>query len=93
MPAARRKPVLPNIVLAVVLLVPVYVLSYAPALRLMHSRVVVDHPFMETVIPHVPGYAPVEWLIDNTPMREPLLRWGDLWGCGDDMRFSSDFRP
>jgi hypothetical protein len=39
-------------------------------------------------------YVPVEWLTDNTPLREPLLHWAGLWGeyVEEDFRFRSDRR-
>ncbi len=52
----------------------IYVLSYAPtekalaAGRLPWPRAMMDF------------YVPVQWLIDQSPLREPLLRWADIHG-------------
>ncbi len=87
-----RKPMLLNIVLAVVLLgIPVYVLSYAPVVRF---RVAIAERFWASdyrtgedfltydviAAGQVWSYRPVDWLIDNTPLVTPLLWWADLWG-------------
>src|SRR5262245_20621829 len=51
-----------------------YVLSYAPteqaraAGRLPWPRAMMD------------VYVPVQWLIDQSPLREPLLRWAESYG-------------
>lgn len=80
----RRLPLLP-FVLAVVLPV-IYALSYAPAYRIGKSsgwmRIDSQHAF----------YAPVDWLIDNTPLDEPLYRWADLWGVRGDVVWAAAFR-
>ena len=58
-------------IIAGVLLLPVlYVLSEAPLVRLTGQ------------VPHGGGwrvYEPADWLFDETPLQEPLLRWIDLW--------------
>lgn len=62
-----------------------YVLSYPPLLRVERSS------------PAIPGcwrtvYRPVEWLIDKTPLREPLFMWGRVWRVSRTMAFESAFR-
>jgi len=27
-----------------------------------------------------PCFGPIEWLIDNTPLRTPMLKWASIWG-------------
>ncbi len=76
----------------------VYVLSYAPVVRVCGRTVEYDPdiPFpsgtFNVDIPDYqsgvtlenpslyPAYQPVHWLIDHTPLREPLMLWADLWG-------------
>ena len=50
-----------------------YVWSLGPAVR-WHSAC---PPSMQKVIQAV--YAPLEWLHDNTPLKEPLKRYVDMW--------------
>ena len=33
----------------------------------------------------LPAYKPVDWLVDKTPLRGPLLDWAELWGTRDAM--------
>jgi hypothetical protein len=81
---SRRLPLLPIVLLVVLPLV--YVFSYAPVYRLGKrsgwSRI--DLP--------IAAYRPVDWLIDNTPLDEPLYRWADLWGVRGDFVWSAAFR-
>ena len=77
-------------VTAVILLTVAYVLSYAPVVRLNGSWTVqmvpnwngrvypIKAPLCGTT--GLPVYRPVDWLIDHTPMREPLWTWAELWG-------------
>jgi hypothetical protein len=97
MTAKSRKPVLLNVVLASVLLAVLYVLSYAPVVRFVLTSeedpglAVVEFPDGEVNVvgrrPYdgrvVAAYRPIDWLIDNTPLRAPLLWWADRF----DMRF------
>jgi len=46
------------------------------------SMIVVVHGHSGSIA----AYKPVEWLIDETPLREPLFWWADVWGVGDDVR-------
>jgi hypothetical protein len=72
----------------------VYVASYAPFVRFRGGdrpqviwervSVVEDRPYM--VIADGRRYfiyRPVDWLIDRTILREPLLAWAELWGVSD----------
>ncbi len=79
MPTAPRKPLLVNLAWAaalVMLLAVGYVLSYPMAVRRMEGDF------------HLPAYIPVEWLVDNTALREPIYWWADLCGAGRDVRNS-----
>ena len=71
-----RNPLFVNLAWATVMVVVlsvVYVLSYPVAIRLMES-------------PSPALYQPVEWLIDNSPLREPMFKWADYWDVGDAVR-------
>lgn len=92
-----RKPVLPNVVLAIVLLVPGYVLSYAPVVRSVQSGSEWGNwRFGELVLAvgsaELAAYTPVEWLIDRTILKEPFMWWGDLWGVEASFRDGSRIR-
>ena len=74
MPSPRTKPSLTSIVAFAMLVLPVlYVLSYAPVVRLCDGP-----PPFATV------YGPVDWMIDSTPLEEPLFKWADLWSVNMD---------
>ena len=88
----RGRPSLTSLV-AFLLIVPLaYVLSYAVVFRFAGD--------LDTGLDFPPRegwqdlYVPVEWLTDNTPLREQLLLWAELWGKGveEDFRFRSDLR-
>ena len=92
--AAERKPRrhFRMIVAGVVglLLLPVYVLSYAPAVRFGLDQEFVVYSSPDITCSEASGsiaaYKPVEWLIDETPLREPLFWWADVCGVGGDVR-------
>src|SRR5262245_54471742 len=73
----RRRAV---ITLVVVITAVGYILSYAPAMR-----------FLSIAATQIPGgkmdawwclYAPVELLVDRTPLRAPMQRWSAACGSG-----------
>ena len=75
--------------LAVALLV--YVLSYAPGVRLMGgwtTYATVDglgNPSADKAPIYgdaLPVYKPIDWMIDETPLRDPLLWWAGVCGVG-----------
>jgi hypothetical protein len=35
-------------------------------------------------------YYPVEWMIEHTPLREPLFWWAGRFGVEDDFRYAAD---
>ena len=76
------------------LVLPVlYVLSYPPVMRYFSVHrpdtwwrgQLTDFPDGR----NVPAYRPVDWLIDNTMLRTPLLAWGAVWGVESDMRMTA----
>ena len=95
MTAKPRKPLLVNLTWAVIALVGLavlYVLSYAPAHRMLFGHVpligAVDPINTKTSMPdtRIPAYMPVNWLIDHTPLREPLFWWAGVFGVEEDFR-------
>lgn len=92
MPSSRIKPSHTSIIAFVLIVLPVlYVLSYAPFVRASRGRYsarrthrmsVLDPD--DVVLPgagsRYPAYKPVDWLVDNTVLTEPLLLWSGLWG-------------
>jgi hypothetical protein len=63
-----------------------YVLSYAPVYRYFAENVEAEPRGVWRV------YVPVNWLIDRTPLRGPLLAWADLWGVGFEFDSASEAR-
>ena len=68
-----------------------YLLSFAPMTRLSATHIPAgsaNSPDGATTIwgkitlyeTDRPFYAPARWLTRETPLREPLLMWADLWG-------------
>ena len=80
---------------ALVFVVVVYPLSYAPFVRLQIEHRTADGsflfggPFDASMFPF---YQPVDWLIDNTPLKKPLIAWAHVWGVGDEFQSSADSR-
>ena len=73
-----RKPSLTSLVAFFLIVTPlVYVLSYAPVVRT--GQVICGR---STV------YRPVDWLIDNTPLRNPLFIWAGLFGVRRDFEIA-----
>jgi len=60
------------VVLVLVLVVALYVLSFGPA-AVIANRAKATRPVLEVV------YAPLIWLYENTPLREPLRLYMDFW--------------
>ncbi|MBT6156819.1 MAG: hypothetical protein HOL01_18755 [Planctomycetaceae bacterium] len=76
MPHPTRK-VIARFAVTALLIVVLYPLSYAPMVRF--GRV-------------LPIYRPVDWLIDETAAREPLLNWARVWGMQDEFETASQIR-
>ena len=39
-----------------------------------------------------PAFKPVDWLIDNTPLREPLFLWAGIWDVRGEFDWEHSFR-
>lgn len=79
----------------------VYVLSYAPIVKICGDtrQFVPDQPRTGAYVitadiqepladaSRYPAYAPVDWLIDDTPLREPLFLWAEIWGVGQAFEY------
>jgi len=84
---------------ALLVVLVLYVLSYAPMYRLKYGQplrilTAADLHLVKVAPPSLPAtfrtqeprewvplacYAPVDWLIDGTPLRRPLLWWAGVW--------------
>lgn len=94
----KRRPSSTSLVAFALIVSPfVYVLSYAPFVRFsgraemgpaerlasLRRWEFENHAF-GTEGSLYPAYKPVDWLIDNTPLREPLFLWAGLWSVRDE---------
>ena len=69
----------------------VYVFSYAPVVRMKNPFILYSgtdykgfSPTSGSIDGHnLPLFRPIDWLIDETPLRRPLLWWAELWGVRD----------
>jgi len=94
-----RKPWLVNLAMVAVLSLFIYPLSYAPVVRLGGGNRDVM-PTMSIHGPYVdyadgsryPVFQPVDWLIDHTPLRQPLFWWAALFGVKEDFQTAYNFR-
>ena len=92
---------LPDVLAVLAVLMLAYVLSYA-ARRAFHGwredlRSTVDGRNPATVKAPIDGddlpvYKPLDWLIDETPLRDPLLWWADVWGVRGTFVKASSWR-
>ena len=69
-----------TIIIVAHILLASYALSYAPAYTLANEG-------QWNVPLHI--FRPVEWAIDKTPLRHPLLAWAALWGVEVQMWLNS----
>jgi len=84
----RKRSRWPVAVLVMTMLAMVYALSYAPALKWYDESDPLYAPFDASLL----LYQPVEWLIDDTPLRKPLLLWADLWNVRPQTEHASTLR-
>jgi len=74
------------VALEIILLLVLYVLSYAPLVRFCEG----PSPSRSDNYSRARGvyvlYEPVDLLIDLTPLRKPLFIWADLWRVGDSFK-------
>ncbi|QDU40574.1 hypothetical protein Mal4_49320 [Maioricimonas rarisocia] len=59
--------------LALPMIVILYVLSIGPVVCIAEKTGINQKPLRTF-------YMPVVWLHEETPLREPLDKWGELWG-------------
>ena len=71
MAGEKRRAILKWAAVALLCVVVAYPMSYAPVVRFNRSVAFGRD---------LPMYAPVDWVIDNTPLRDPLFAWARLWG-------------
>ncbi len=86
MPHLTRRAIVKWAAVVLLILVVAYPLSYAPTVRWKvgprgagEAAILWDGRFL-------PGYQPVDWLMDNTPFDKPLLIWSRLCGVDDVFR-------
>ena len=111
MSSPRTKPSKTSLVAFGFILLPlVYVLSYAPVVRVRGRTVEVPWTWSEyfsagysvngTPTMRIeradaslyPAYQAVDWLIDNTPLRQPLFYWAEIWSVRDQFQAGESFR-
>ena len=74
-------------------LVVVYPLSYAPVVKWTESDLMIGPDIPAPADGgQLPGYRPLDWLIDNTPLREPMFAWARVWGVETQFEWASFFR-
>ena len=93
MPSPRTKPSITSIVAFGMLLTVLYVLSYAPVVSVWDG----PNPTyvgLDPALPknEYPPYKAVDWLIDETPLREPLFCWADIWGVREEFEWAGWLR-
>ncbi len=76
----------PQTIALLVILTFGYLLSYAPVYRYSPAADAPGAGVLRFV------YAPVEHVIDSSPLREPLLVWSDWWGVRGHIEWDSLFR-
>lgn len=91
MPSRPQHRLVSVFVIAIVLCA-LYVLSYAPFLRLRYGA---DEPRFVSLGYYAvnlgpptrpdtgPFYKPVEWLIDETRCKAPLIEWAEMWNVSE----------
>ena len=101
MTAKPRKPLLVNLTWAGVTLLGLailYVLSYAPVVSWSRTAPTLPRgglPWVYTVYRdgrELPLYRPCDWLIDHTPLQQPLFWWAGLFGVREDFEMTAFFR-
>lgn len=80
--ARKRKPWL-SIFCAIIALLLMYMPSYALYLRWFAGPSKTDH---------IPFYTPVEWLIDDSRAKQPLMWWAAVCGVREQTELSSIMR-
>ena len=93
-PDIRRHSIIPRL-FAIILLAVAYVLSYAPVVKFKQSSTT-GTPAASLGLPTdgsiLPFYRPVDYLIDETPLRSPLFLWADLWSARYELEVAATLR-
>ena len=93
MASPRIKPSFTSLVAFLLVVTPLlYVLSYAPVVRVC-GRGDTRYPGW-VVLPReeYPLYKPLDWLIDETPIRTPLFYWADICGVRAEFEKAAFYR-
>jgi hypothetical protein len=92
--ANDRKPSLTSLIAFAIIVSTVYVLSYAPVVRISWKWQLVtpSELFKPLDGEELPIFRPVDWLIDETPLQEPLFAWADLCGVRTEFEFAANGR-
>jgi hypothetical protein len=92
-------PLLANLsqtVIALLGLAVLYILSYAPVCRIVQGADIDLHTPDRMIVFAPPldwdMYRSVEWVMDRTPLAEPLYWWAGVWDCGRSVRGYSRVR-
>ena len=95
----RQRPSITSLVAFVLITSPlVYVLSYAPVVRMSGGDTVFDNEIIgagDLVVADgasFPFFSPVDLIIDETPLRTPMLHWANLWGVRLEFEMGESIR-
>src|SRR5262245_62047307 len=70
-----------------------YVLSYPPAVTIAERLHLIRRGVFDGVDgDKLPVYKPVDWLIDHSVVRKPILAWAWCWGQYDNFELGSIYR-
>lgn len=78
------------ILIATVLIPPLYLLSYPPIVSVQKR-----YPPSITGISWAQGwfvFVPADWLIDHSLIRKPMLAWAKVWGVSGEFKEASFWR-
>lgn len=101
MPHPTRQAIVRWAAAVLLVLVVVYPLSYAPFVKWklweIHERTVQEGYTVGCRFTPIDGsqyhvYRPVDWLIDNTALKQPLFAWARLWRVEEEFRFGAAAR-
>ncbi len=95
MPHPTRKAIARFAVTALLIVVVAYPLSYAPVVR-FKVECIEKHPEFDYIRTFdgadLPIYEPIDRLIDETILQEPLFLWARLWGVEAEFEYAYLYR-